>query len=60
MRAFDQILADDYVNHNIPVPGVPVTKGGFREIIQATRKAFPDVHVQVKDVVSEGDSRPPA
>jgi steroid delta-isomerase-like uncharacterized protein len=55
MRSFDDILADNYVNHNIPVPGVPATKAGFREVVLATRKAFPDVHVNVKDVVSEGD-----
>jgi steroid delta-isomerase-like uncharacterized protein len=55
MRSFDDILADNYVNHNIPVPGVPGTKAGFREVVLATRKAFPDVHVNVKDVVSEGD-----
>ena len=55
MRSFDDILADDYVNHNIPVPGVPGTKAGFREVVLATRKAFPDVHVNVRDVVSEGD-----
>jgi steroid delta-isomerase-like uncharacterized protein len=55
MRAFDEIIADGYVNHNMPVPNVPGTKAGFREIVVATRKAFPDVHVDVKDVVAEGN-----
>jgi len=55
MRAFDEIIADSYVNHNMPVPNVPGTKAGFREIVVATRKAFPDVHVDVKDVVAEGN-----
>jgi steroid delta-isomerase-like uncharacterized protein len=55
MKAFDEIVAEDYVNHSIPVPGIPGTKEGFRQLVEATRQAFPDVNVQVQDVVSEGD-----
>jgi steroid delta-isomerase-like uncharacterized protein len=55
LDAFEEIFADDYVNHNIPVPGVPGTKGGFRELVKATRNAFPDLAVHVDDVVAEGD-----
>ena len=55
MRTFDEILAANYVNHNMPVPGIPGTKEGFKQIVAATRQAFPDVHVNVKDVVAEGD-----
>lgn len=54
MQAFDEIFADDYINHNMPAPDLPGTKAGFRQIIEATRQAFPDVHVQVMDVVAEG------
>ena len=55
MVAFDELLSDDYVNHNIPVPGIPGTKAGFRQLVEATRQAFPDIDVHVQDVVSEGD-----
>src|SRR5262245_4693963 len=55
MQAFDEIFSDRYVNHNIPVPGIPGTKAGFRELVLATRKAFPDAQVQVEDVVAEDD-----
>ena len=55
MRAFDEIIDDAYVNHNIPVPNVPGTKAGFREIVSATRRAFPDVCVDVEGVVAEGE-----
>jgi steroid delta-isomerase-like uncharacterized protein len=55
MATFDDIVADDYVNHNIPVPGVPGTKAGFRQLVAATRDAFPDVQVHVEHIVSEGD-----
>ena len=55
MRAFDEIFANGYVNHTMPVPGVPGTKEGFRQVVLATRAAFPDVHVDVKEVVAEGE-----
>ena len=55
LRTFDEIFADTYVNHTMPVPGIPGTKAGFKQIVLATRAAFPDVRVDVKDVVAEGD-----
>jgi steroid delta-isomerase-like uncharacterized protein len=55
MRTLDEILADDYVNHNMPVPSIPGTKSGFKQLVAATRRAFPDVRVNVMDVVAEGE-----
>ncbi len=55
MEVFDEIFADGYVMHNMPVPGIPGTKEGFRKLVLATRQAFPDVQVHVDDVVAEGD-----
>jgi hypothetical protein len=55
LHALDEIVAADYVNHNIPVPGIPGTKAGFRTLVEATRRAFPDVRVHVDDMVAEGD-----
>ena len=55
LETFDEIFADQYVNHNIPVPGVPGTKAGFKQLVQATREAFGDLQVHVQDVVSDGD-----
>lgn len=55
MRTFDAIFAANYVNHNMPVPGIPGTKEGFERVVAATRQAFPDVHVNIKDMVAEGD-----
>ena len=54
MKAFDEIIADTYVNHNMPVPNLPGTKDGFRQIVAATRDAFTDLHVHVQDMVTEG------
>ena len=55
MRTFDAIFADSYVNHNMPVPGIPGTKAGFRQLVLATRQAFPDVQVHIENIVVEGD-----
>jgi steroid delta-isomerase-like uncharacterized protein len=55
LDALDELLAESYVNHNIPVPNVPGTKDGFRELVVATRHAFPDIAVHVDDVVAERD-----
>jgi steroid delta-isomerase-like uncharacterized protein len=55
MATFDAIFHDDYVNHNIPVPGVPGTKDGFRQVVLSTRAAFPDVRVEIQDFVAEGE-----
>jgi steroid delta-isomerase-like uncharacterized protein len=55
LAAYDEIFADDYVNHNIPVPGIPGTKDGFRELVKATRHAFPDVVVHIENIVTQDD-----
>ena len=55
LDAFEEVFADDYVNHNIPVPGLRGTKDGFRELVKATRSAFVDLVVHVDDVIAEGD-----
>jgi steroid delta-isomerase-like uncharacterized protein len=54
LDVFEDLFAEDYVNHNIPVPDIPGTKDGFRELVKATRHAFPDVVVHVDDVVTQG------
>jgi steroid delta-isomerase-like uncharacterized protein len=55
MDTFNEIVAEDYVNHNMPVSTFPGTKAGFRQVVQATRHAFPDVQVHIGHVVSEDD-----
>jgi steroid delta-isomerase-like uncharacterized protein len=56
LDAFEEIFSDNYINHNIPVPGIPGTKDGFRELVKATRNAFPDLVVHVDNIVAEGDT----
>jgi len=39
----------------MPVPGIPGTKAGFKQVVEATRQAFPDVRVHIQHVVAAGD-----
>jgi predicted ester cyclase len=39
----------------MPVTGAPGTKAEFKQPVLATRAAFPDVRVDVKHIVAEGD-----
>jgi steroid delta-isomerase-like uncharacterized protein len=55
LDAFEELFAEEYRNHNIPVPGIPGTKDGFRGLVKATRHAFPDLVVHVDDVVADDD-----
>jgi steroid delta-isomerase-like uncharacterized protein len=55
MEVFDEIFADSYIMHNMPVPNIPGTKEGFRKLVLATRHAFPDVKVHIDDMIAEGD-----
>ena len=54
-EAYDALVADDYVMHNPPIPSLPGTKAGFFEAVRLTRQAFPDVHVDIEDVIAEND-----
>jgi steroid delta-isomerase-like uncharacterized protein len=55
MKAFDELFSDTYAMHNMPVPNIPGTKEGFRKLVLATRKAFPDVHVHIENMVADND-----
>lgn len=55
IRVFDELVADEYVNHTMPVPSIPGNKEGFRQLVLATRQAFPDVRVHIGHAVAEDD-----
>lgn len=51
---FDEIVHDDYVDYTQP-PGWAVDRSGLRLQIEYLRFAFPDIHVDIFEVVGEGD-----
>jgi predicted ester cyclase len=39
----------------MPLPDVPGTKDRFRQVVLATRTAFPDVHVEISGLIAQDD-----
>jgi steroid delta-isomerase-like uncharacterized protein len=54
LDAFGDLLADDFVEHE-ETPGLEPTREGVVQLFQMYRAAFPDLHMEVEDVISEGD-----
>jgi steroid delta-isomerase-like uncharacterized protein len=50
----DELTAEGFVDHQAP-PGVPPTREGVKGFVTAFRKAFPDLHYTIHDVIAEGD-----
>src|SRR5690242_4526774 len=53
LEVIEQILAPNFLDHNPPAPGLPAGAAGVRASFQMFRAAFPDVHFEVEDMVSE-------
>jgi steroid delta-isomerase-like uncharacterized protein len=51
---FGRQLAADFVEHN-ENPGVPPTKAGTLQYFQMLVRAFPDLRMDVQDVIASGD-----
>jgi steroid delta-isomerase-like uncharacterized protein len=51
---FGRQLADDFVEHD-ETPGIPPTKAGVVQYFQMMLKAFPDLRMEVQDVIAGGD-----
>jgi steroid delta-isomerase-like uncharacterized protein len=50
----DEFFAEDFVSHNNP-PGFPPGREGVKQFFATFRDAFPDVDVQVDELVASGD-----
>lgn len=55
MGAIDEILADDFVEHEELPPGMPTGKEAPRALTSMMRGAFPDFHVTVEEMLQDGD-----
>jgi steroid delta-isomerase-like uncharacterized protein len=53
LNVFDELLAPNYVNHNMPTPA-PGPEG-LKQVVSMFLTAFPDFHVTLEDVIAEGD-----
>lgn len=50
----DELLADDYVDHDAPAD-VPPGAGETKRFVTQMRKDCPDLQITVEDVLAEGD-----
>lgn len=53
IAVLDELLAPDYINHNMPTP-MPGPEG-LKAVLGVFLTAFPDFHVTVEEVLGEGD-----
>lgn len=52
-KVFDELIAPNYVNHNMPAPGPGAE--GFKQVLGMFTQAYPDFKVTLRDVLAEGD-----
>ncbi|HWN34884.1 MAG TPA: ester cyclase [Pseudonocardia sp.] len=55
LTAVDRYLHPEFVNHDPPFPGAPPGAEGFRQAGQMFRRALPDWHSELDQLVAEGD-----
>ena len=51
----DELLADDFVEHEELPPGVPPGKDAPRAMMTMMRAAFPDFHAAVEELLEDGE-----
>jgi steroid delta-isomerase-like uncharacterized protein len=51
----DELVADDYVRHDLRPGDAPPGPAGQKEVAQRFRAAFPDVRLELAALVAEGD-----
>jgi steroid delta-isomerase-like uncharacterized protein len=56
LEAVNRYLSDDFVNHDPPFPGAPGGADGFRQAGELMRRACPDWHSDVDQLVAEADT----
>src|SRR5581483_3063037 len=54
MGAADELVARDVVDH-MPMPGQGQGRAGHNDVVRQIRAAFPDMRLNVEDLVAEGD-----
>jgi steroid delta-isomerase-like uncharacterized protein len=50
----DELVSADFVNHEAP-PDAPRGPAGLRGMVTMLRTAFPDFHIEVAELIAEGD-----
>ena len=51
----DELFSADYAEHR-PVPGIPPTRDGFKQVARIFWSGFPDGRIEIEDQVAEGET----
>jgi len=51
----DELIAEEYVDHNPALPNLPPGREGVRQYVRILKAAFPDAAHTIDDVIAEGD-----
>ncbi len=54
MEMFDELIAEDFIEHE-EMPGLASGREGVRQFFTMLRGAFPDIKMDIKFMVAEGD-----
>lgn len=54
VAAAERLVADDYVDHDVPGP-FPGTRDGLIAAVRGVREAFPDVRPELYETLAEGE-----
>jgi predicted ester cyclase len=54
LDVFEELLAPNYVNHNMPAPAPG--PAGFKQVMGMFLTAFPDMRITLEDVFAEGNT----
>lgn len=55
LAAADQYIAPDYVRHDPAAPADVQGLDGFKEVVAMYRTAFPDLRLDIEDIIAGGD-----
>ena len=51
----DELLTDDFVDHEEPFPGMTPDRDGVKDFVRAMRAAFPDIRMTPEQVLSDNE-----
>ena len=52
--AMDEIVAEDYLNHDPPFPGLPSGRAGLKQVFKMFWESTPGTHM-IEDQIADGD-----
>jgi predicted ester cyclase len=55
LEVVDEIVSEDHVHHDPAMPEEGHGREHLKEFANMYRSAFPDVHLELKDQIAEGD-----